>query len=117
MNVFRIVLFFIGNGLEVNYEKYIWYNIILICSDSGGLLYEKVFVIKVLDVNDFFFNVIFINLLGDIIFNLNLLVNILDIKLVIQVVVIVNEMVDVGIIIVVYVRVIDEDNFNNFLWF
>lgn len=57
------------------------------------------------------------DLYGDIILDLNFFKNILDVKFVMKVVVIVNEIVDVGIIIVVYVYVIDEDNVNNFLWF
>lgn len=113
MNASRIVLFLTGNGLEVNYEKHTWHNITLICSDSGGLSYEKAFVIKVLDANDPPSNVIFTNSPGDTIFNPNPPVNISDIKLVTQAVATVNETADVGITIVAYVRVIDEDNSNN----
>lgn len=75
-----IELFLIGNGLLVDYEKYFMYNIMFLCSDNGGLFYERDFVIWVLDVNDFLLNVIFKDFLGDIIFSLNFLVNVLDIK-------------------------------------
>lgn len=80
INVLFIELFLIGNGLLVDYEKYVMYNIMFLCSDSGGLFYERDFVIWVLDVNDFLLNVIFIDFLGDIILSLNFLVNVLDIK-------------------------------------
>ncbi|XP_022800387.1 protocadherin Fat 4-like [Stylophora pistillata] len=113
MNVSRIVLFLTGNGLEVNYEKHTWHNITLLCSDSGGLSYEKAFVIQVLDANDPPSNVIFTNSPGDTILSPNPPVNVSDIKLVSQAIATVNETAHVGITIVAYVRVVDEDNTNS----
>lgn len=113
LNVSTVELFLTGNGLEVNYEKHTSHNITLVCSDSGGLSCEKDFVIQVLDANDPPSNVIFTDSPGDTILNPNPPVNISNIKLVTQSVATVNETADVGITIVAYVRVIDEDNTHN----
>ena len=113
INVSLIELFLTGNGLPVDYEKHATHNITLLCSDSGGLSYEKDFVIRVLDANDPPSNVIFTDSPGDTILCPNPPVNASDIKLVTQAVATVNETADVGITIVAYLWVIDEDNANN----
>ena len=113
LNVSTVELFLTGNGLEVNYEKHTSHNITLVCSDSGGLSCEKDFVIQVLDANDPPSNVIITDSPGDTILNPNPPVNISNIKLVTRSVATVNETADVGITIVAYVRVIDEDNTHN----
>lgn len=113
INASLIELFVTGNGLPVDYEKHATHNITLLCSDSGGLSYERDFVILVLDANDPPSNVIFTDSPGDTILSPNPPVNASDIKLVTQAVATVNETADVGITIVAYLWVIDEDNANN----
>lgn len=113
INVSLIELFLTGNGLPVDYEKHATHNITLLCSDSGGLSYERDFVIRVLDANDPPSNVIFIDSPGDTILSPNPPVDASDIKLLTQAVVTVNETADVGITIVAYLWVVDEDNAHN----
>ena len=113
INASLIELFVTGNGLPVDYEKHATHNITLLCSDSGGLSYQKDFVIRVFDTNDPPSNVIFTDSPGDTILSPNPPVNASDIKLVTQAVATVNETADVGITIVAYLWVIDEDNANN----
>ena len=113
INVTKVELYLTGNGLAINYEKHTSHNITLQCSDSGGLSCEREFVIHVLDANDPPSNVIFSDSPGDTILNPNPPINVSNIKLVTRAVATVNETADVGITIVAYVHVIDEDNMNN----
>lgn len=113
VNVSIVELYLTGNGLAINYEKHTSHNITLLCSDSGGLSCKKHFEIQVLNANDPPSNVIFSDSPGDTSLNPNPPVNISDIKLVTKAVATVNETADVGITIVAYVHVIDEDNMNN----
>lgn len=113
INISTVELFLTGNGLAVNYEKHTSHNISLLCSDSGGLSCERDFVIRVLDANDPPSNVIFTDSSGDTILSPHPPVNTSNIKLVTQAVATANETAVVGITIVAYVRVIDEDNSNN----
>lgn len=113
MNMSRVELYLTGNGLAINYEKHASHNITLMCSDSGGLSCEREFVIQVLNANDPPSNVIFSASPGDTILNPNPPRNISDIKLITRAIATVNETAYVGITIVAYVHVIDEDNINN----
>ena len=113
INMSRVELFLTGNGLAINYEKHSSHNVTLLCSDSGGLSCRKDFVIQVLDANDPPSNVIFSDSHGDTILDPNPPKNISDVKLVTKAVATVNETADVGITIVAYVHVTDEDNVNN----
>lgn len=113
INRSKIELYLTGNGLAINYEKHASHNITMICRDSGGLSCVKEFLIQVLDANDPPSNLIFSDSLGDTILNPNPPGNISDVKIVSKAVVTVNETADVGITIVAYVHVIDEDNIDN----
>lgn len=113
INVSKIELYLTGNGLTINYEKHTSHNITILCRDSGGLSCEREFVIQVLDANDSPSNVIFTDSPGDTILNPNPPVNISNIKLVTRAVATVNETAEIGITIVAYVHVVDEDNVNN----
>lgn len=112
-NASKINLYLTGNGLAVNYEKHSSHNITLLCSDSGGLSYKKEFIIQVLNANDPPSNVIFSDSPGDTILRPNPPVNISNIRLITSAIATVNETADVGITIVAYVHVVDEDNANN----
>ena len=111
----KISLIVAGNGLSLNYERQRSHNIVIRCQDKGGLMCQRNFTIKVLDANDPPSNIIFKDAQGDTTLNPKPPNITTTTQLITSAVATVNETAAVGITIVTYVRVIDEDNSHNSL--
>ena len=106
----NITIIVAGNGMRFNYERQRTHVITLRCQDKGGLSYQRSFIIDVLDANDPPFNIVFKDAYGDTTLDPRAPNITTNIQLITSAVATVNETATVGIGIVAYVAVTDEDN-------